>query len=58
MTTEKKPEAKAPTQGDRIDAREAEVAAIKEALASGDSTLIAAAFTAKPDKADEAKGDE
>jgi len=58
MTTEKKPEAKAPTQGDRIDALEADVAAIKEALATGDSTLIAGTFTAKPKKADEAKGDE
>jgi hypothetical protein len=58
MTTEKKPEAKTPTQGDRIEALEAEVAAIKEALATGDSTLIAGTFTAKPATAEEAKGDE
>lgn len=42
-----------PTQGERIDALEEEVAAIKEALASGDSTLIAAAFTPKPAKKSE-----
>jgi hypothetical protein len=54
MTNEKK----APTQGERIDALEERIVAIEEALATGDSTLIAGTFTAKPAKADDAKGDE
>jgi hypothetical protein len=35
---------KQPTQGERIEALEDKVAAIVEALASADPTLIAAAF--------------
>jgi hypothetical protein len=53
--TTDKPQTKEPTHGERIDALEKDMAAmkrqskdldaIKEALASGDPTLIAAAFT-------------
>lgn len=45
MTTATSKTADKPTQGERLDAIEADIAAIKEALASGDPTHIAGKFT-------------
>lgn len=45
MTTTPPKTADKPTQGERIEALETEIAAIKEALATGDPTHIAGKFT-------------